>query len=89
MFSRLNENQLVLFVMDRGHSKSTFVVQGGSLKRELKRTEERGEGRKGGGGGGVSSLSVCSLCEKNCLIFKHQAEFFLITCLAVAKCFLV
>ena len=34
-----------------------------------------------------SSLSVRSLCEKNCLILKQQAEFFLISCLAVAKCF--
>ena len=59
MFSRLNENQLVLFVMDRGHSKSMLVVQGGSLKSELKRTEEGGER------GGVSSLSVCWLCETN------------------------
>ena len=50
---------------------------GWELKSKLKRT-----------GGGVSSLSVHSLCEKNCLIFKEQAEFFLIGCLAVAKCFL-
>ena len=76
MFSRLNENQL-LFVMDRGYSKSTLVVQGGSLKRELKRTEEGGEGR--GGRGGVEPICM----------FAQQAEFFLISCLAVAKCFLV
>ena len=63
----------------RGHSKSTFVVQGGgSLKSELKRTR---------GGRGQAYLYVRS-CEKNCLIFKQQAEFFLISCLAVAKCFL-
>ena len=41
--------------VQRGHSKSTFVVQGsrGSLKSELKQT-----------GGGGSSLSVRSLCAK-------------------------
>ena len=44
--------------------------------RELKRT-----------GGGGSSLSVRSLCEKNCPIFKQQAESFLISCLAVANFF--
>ena len=50
----------------------------GSLKSELKRT----------GGAGRSSLFVRSLCEKHCLIFKQQPEFFLISCLAGAKCFL-
>ena len=53
---------------------------------------------QGGGGGWVlkkqakmmnrgrgSSLSVQSLCEKNCLIFKQQTEFFLISCVAVAS----
>ena len=37
--------------------------------------------------GGGSSLSVRSFCEKNCLIFKQEAEFSLISCLVVAKCF--
>ena len=37
---------------------------------------------------GGGRLSVRLLCEKNCLIFKQQAEFFLISCLVVAKCFL-
>ena len=55
MFSRLNENQLVLFVMDRGHSKSMLAVQGGSLKRELKRTEEGGER------GGVEPICMLAL----------------------------
>ena len=36
----------------------------------------------------MSSISVCSLCEKNCLIYKQQTEFFLINCLGVAKYFL-
>ena len=72
----------------------------GSFKKYVGRAGRGGRrgGRGGGGGvlkkrtktnrGGGSSLSVRSLCEKNCLIFKQQAEFFLISCLAVAKCFL-
>ena len=50
-----------------GHSKSTSIVQGGglgSLKSELKRTGEVGDG---------GQASVCLLCEKNCVIFKHHA----------------
>ena len=50
---------------------------GGALKSELKRTV-----------GGGSSLSVRSLCDKNCQVFKRQTKFFLINCLAVANCFL-
>ena len=48
-------------VQEGGHSKSSFVVGGGggSLKIERKQTEEE-----------VLSLSVCSLFEKNCLIFQ-------------------
>ena len=64
----------------RGHPKSMLVVEGGwgsgSLKNERKQTA-----------GGGSSLSVRSLCEKNCLIFQCQTEFFLISCLAVAESF--
>ena len=52
--------------------------EGESLKSELKRTR----------GGGGSSLSVLSLCEKNCQIFKQQADFLFISCLIVPKCFL-
>ena len=39
-------------------------------------------------GEGLSSLSACSLCEKNCLIFQ-TAEFILISSVAVAKSFSV
>ena len=39
--------------------RSSLRGEGGSLKSERKRT-----------GGGGSSLSVRSLCEKNCLIFQ-------------------
>ena len=53
--------------------------EGGSLKSELKRAWE--------GRVGQVYLYVCSV-KKNCLILKQQAEFFLISCLAVAKCFL-
>ena len=54
-----------------------------------------------GGGGGVlkkwmkinrgrgSSLSVCSSVKINAWFFKQQTEFFLISCLAVAKYFCV
>ena len=63
-----------------GSSKSTFVVEGarGSLKSKRKRTK-RGE----------SSLSGHSLWEKIVWCFKQQAEFFLISCLAVTKIFAV
>ena len=56
------------------NSKSTFVVEGEgrSLKSKWK---QKTEGEEGVG----SSLSVCSLCKKNCLIF--QTWFFLICCL--------
>ena len=54
--------------------------EGGVLKKWTKTN-------RGGMGGGQAYLYVRS-CEKNCLIFKQQAEFFLISCLAVAKCFL-
>ena len=64
----------------RGHSNSTFVVQSG---RVLKKRTKTNRGR------GSSSLSVRPLCEKNCLIFSQQVEFFLISCLAVAKCFVL
>ena len=49
-----------------------------SLKRKKKKNQEER----------VSSLSLCSLCEKNSLIFKQQ-EFFLISYLGVAKSFSV
>ena len=62
-----------------GHSKSTFIVQGGGgfLKSELKPT---------GGGGGQVYRYIFSL--KKIVCFKQQLELFLISCLAVAKYFL-
>ena len=73
----MNDAGLGQKITARGHSKSTFVVQEVmSLKSELNRT-----------GGGRSSLSLSALW-KNCLIFKQQTEFFLISFFAVAKYFL-
>ena len=45
---------------------SVFVVPVTSNEKRYKKS-----------GGKGSSLSVRSLCEENCLIFKQQAEFFL------------
>ena len=67
---------------ERGHSKSTFVVERreGVLKKGTKTNRERGEG---------SSLYVRSLCKKITWFLKQQAEFFLMSCLTVAKSFSV
>ena len=48
---------------------SSWRGGGGSLKSKRKRTRGRGQVEEGGGGG--SSLSLRSLCEKNCLIFQR------------------
>ena len=72
-----------------------------SFKKYVRRAGEVVVGGGGRGGGGIlkkrtktntgrggSSLSVLSLCEKNCQIFKQQADFLFISCLIVPKCFL-
>ena len=64
----------------KGSFKKYVRGAGGGLV--VKKRTKTNRGKRG------LSLSVRSLCEKNCLIFKQQAEFFLLSCLAVAKCFL-
>ena len=46
------------------------------------------KGRMGGGGGGVKAYLHVRSVKKNCLILKQQAEFFVISCFAIAKYFL-
>ena len=62
-----------------GAFKNYICCVGG--RRSLK-----SEGKWMGGGG--SSVFVCLLHEKKCLIFHNKTEFFLISCLVVAKSFL-
>ena len=70
-------HRLRIVLFHRKGSFKKYVCRAvGVLKKRTKTNRGRG-----------SSLSVRSLCEKNCLILKQQAEFFLISCLAVAKCF--
>ena len=70
--------EVIISTLSQGSFKKYVRRAGGVLKKRTKTNRVRG---------GQVYLYVRS-CEKNCLVFKHQAEFFLISCLAVAKCFL-
>ena len=79
LIKRQTSKLLEFDIIIGSHSKSTFNAEGG--RGVLKKRTKMNSVRKGG-----SSLSVHSLCKKNCLIFQ-TAVFFLISCLAVAKSF--
>ena len=87
--------------LSKWNKKHFSLLHRGSLKKNIPRARRGRAGGRGGGGvlmslkselkriggGGVKPICTFALW-KNYLIFKQQAEFFLISCLAVAKCFL-
>ena len=73
------------FFWQRDHSKSTFVMKGGGrgVLRVLKKRTKTNRGR------GVQVYFYVHSVKKIVWFFKQRIEFFLISCLAVAKGFSV